>query len=325
MKKAVLYFSLLIGILTGCNQEQYEALSPEEEVLISVNVFDSSLSFFDVSEYKELATWDLPFPLTGAELFPDGEKVLLYGKGLEQVYVYDLTTGKQVEKWETGKGITNVRLSHRGEQFYVADESESQIRFFDLEGREKGAVSVGKAPLSMVESKTGGELYVLHFEKAEIDVIDVQARNVVRKLPAKEAATGLILLEDQQELWFGGHGAGVEVQNKISVLSLEQGRISSEIEAPVMPVAFAQADEDIFALSHGSNTLRKIDPATKEIKETLTVGANPFTLTTSKRKIYIAGYDSNEIQVVDSDTMKKKATMQTGEGPFQLLVWGGEN
>jgi YVTN family beta-propeller protein len=91
------------------------------------------------------------------------------------------------------------------------------------------------------------------------------------------------------------------------------------MKAPTMPVSFMETNEGTFALSHGSNTLRKWDHS-GNLKASVTIGANPFTMIGANERLYVASYDSNEIYVVDQHTMKTIARWKTGKGPFQLLI-----
>ncbi|OEH94023.1 YncE family protein [Bacillus solimangrovi] len=320
------FWFLLIGMivgLIGCANDQYTPIEREHSILISVNLFDSSLSFYDIESEREVAVWKFPYEITGAEIFADGKKLLTYGKDHEFAYVYDLENGKQIERWKLGEGIVDFKLSNDGEHFYIVDQPTNVVRITNLEGEELTRIKTGSSPMAIEESKSHF-LYVLHLNSPEIYEIDILKENVSRVLPAKHAATGMILLEDEEELWFGGHGLGNDIRDEITVLSLGSGEVIEEIKAPMMPIAFSYIDDSIYVLSHGSNTLRKIDISTKEILNEITVGANPFTVISIENMLYIASYDSNEIYVIDSNSMTEVLRMDTGDGPFQLLYREGE-
>ena len=87
----------------------------------------------------------------------------------------------------------------------------------------------------------------------------------------------------------------------------------------MMPVNFAQWNQNIFVLSHGSNTLYKLSESGEELKSTQ-IGANPFALSVYHDELIVAGYDSNDIYFIDPQNLKIIQKVNVGHGPFQLIV-----
>lgn len=108
------------------------------------------------------------------------EDILVYGKQLEYVYIYSLTEGNEVNKWKTGKGITNVIVANDGKQLFMADQNEQKVRFFTINGKETGSVSVGKGPLTMVQNDK--QLHVLNFYDTQLSTIDLEKRKLYNLL-----------------------------------------------------------------------------------------------------------------------------------------------
>ncbi len=319
----LLIFSLFVQLLTGCENKTFTPIPKQMKALISINIKDGSVTFFDLQKEKVFTQWNLDQPIKGGVLLENRNALLLYGNELDRAYVYDLATGKIENEWKTGKGIVSALVSNNRKHVFLADQQQKAIRIFQTDGKEVGKIKVGSQPLSLLQNETGTRLYVIDFHDAKVDVIDVFKRQVIDTFSVPKFAFGGLLREHEQELWVGGHGGGSTVETKIHVYSLQTGKLVKTIAAPYMPVSFVETKQGIFGLSHGSNTIRKWNKAGKE-EASLTVGANPFTMIGTNRYLYVASYDSDEIDVVDERTFHIVHQYKTGKGPFQLMIRGGD-
>ena len=324
MYKTMWLLAMIISLfLTGCETKQYQKIESQKAQIIVVNLLESGLSFFDQETKEELARWTMPYTFTGALLLPDNQTLLLYGKQLEKIYLYDSKTGTEVDRWKTGKGIVNVQISNDNSKLFLANQESDKIQVRTVNGEELTEVSVGDDPLTILESKKGNQLFAINFNAPEITVIDSESYEKTKVIQAKPASVGAVLIEPYDELWTGGHGVGHKTENAVTVYSLDTGEIKEEIKAPIMPVDVEKWGDYVFVVSHGSNHLRKIDIHTKEVISTKEIGANPFKISIINNLIYIASYDSNEIIEVDPITMDIVDTIQAGKGPFQILFKRG--
>jgi YVTN family beta-propeller protein len=324
--RAICVLLAVLGMLFihGCEQEALPAVPKQMEVLISVNVNDESVTFFDIQTGRKVAEWKLRKRIKGAVLLPDDRTLLLYGSELDRVYLYDMRTGREKNEWKTGKGIVGALVSNKGNTVFLADERQKTLRIFDGNGKEKAKIKVGNKPLTLLQNKAGTTIYVIDFHNTKAYVVDVDKRRVIRTFSVPKFAFGGLLRDGRQELWIGGHGSGSTVETNIRIYSIKTGALIKLMKAPSMPVSFVETNEGIFALSHGSNILRKWDDS-GNLKASVTIGANPFIMIGANERLYIASYDSNEIYVVDQRTMKIIARWKTGKGPFQLLIRKGND
>jgi YVTN family beta-propeller protein len=324
--RAICVLLAVLGMLFihGCEQETLPAVPKQMEVLISVNVNDESVTFFDIQTGRKVAEWKLRKRIKGAVLLPDDRTMLLYGNEMDRVYLYDMRTGEEKSEWKTGKGIVGALVSNKGNKVFLADERQKALRVFDLKGKEKAKIEVGNKPLTLLQNKAGTTIYVIDFHNTKAYAVDVDKRRVIRTFSVPKFAFGGLLRDGRQELWIGGHGSGSTVETNIRIYSIKTGALIKLMKAPSMPVSFVETNEGIFALSHGSNILRKWDDS-GNLKASVTIGANPFIMIGANERLYIASYDSNEIYVVDQRKMKIIARWKTGKGPFQLLIRKGND
>ncbi|MBY0124540.1 WD40 repeat domain-containing protein [Bacillus sp. S/N-304-OC-R1] len=278
-----------------------------------------TVSFINLDNQEKLQNWELGKPYTGAVILPDGDTILLYGKQVETVDLYSLKAGKQINSWKTGKGIVNAKLLHSNSYIAFADQNLGKVRFFNLAGEEKEQISTEKNPLTILESKKEPMLYVLSFSKERLTVIDLKNMKKISTFHIHPAAAGAWLNDSRNELWIGGHGAGATVEKDIHVYDLKTGDLIKKIPAPTMPVNFLEFKQNVFALSHGSSMLYKLNEDGKII-DSKVIGANPFEMTVVHNYLLIAGYDSDDIHIVDPKNLNIIKTIPVGKGPFQIVL-----
>ncbi|MCP1159179.1 YncE family protein [Bacillus infantis] len=316
-----LVYAWLLLVLAACSSEQYPPIAKDKRVAATVNIKDMSLTFIDLDILGELATWDLQKPYTGGLILSDGDSLLLYGKQLETIDLYSLEKGTKIGEWSAGTGIVNGRLLESRKEIAFADQEKDEVRFYDLNGKETGAVQTEADPLTILEEKEKGRLFVSSFKQEVMTVIDLNQGRKISSFKIHPSAAGALIREEEGELWIGGHGEGAEAEKDIHIYSLDTGRLAKTIPAPTMPVGFTELDGSIFALSHGSSTLYKMDGGGKEAGS-IQVGANPFEMLPFGQSLIIAGYDSNDVHLIDPGPLQVKKTIKTGEGPFQIILRG---
>ncbi|MFE8702060.1 YncE family protein [Cytobacillus sp. FJAT-54145] len=313
-------FILLLSIwLTACTNNDYSSIIEEGSLAITVNIKDMTVSFINLDSQEKIDDWKMKKPYTGGLLLPDGDSLLLYGKQVETADIFSLSQGKEVDSWDIGKGVANAKLLNYGDEIVFADQAQNAVRFFTINGEEIGKVRTGRNPLTLLEGEEQDKLYVVSFNDEQLTVIDMRSKEKSFQFTIHPSATGAILREEQNELWIGGHGVGVDIESDIHVYDTENGKPKRDISAPIMPINFVEEDDYIFVLSHGSSTLYKLDGEGKTIK-TLKVGANPFDLSIITDQMVVAGYDSNDIHVINTQTLEIQKTIKVGKGPFQIII-----
>jgi YVTN family beta-propeller protein len=311
----------MLLVLAGCSSEQYPPIPKDKRVAATINIKDMSLTFIDLDMLGEMETWDMQKSYTGGLILPDGDSLLLYGKQLDTIDVYSLEEGAKIDEWPAGSGIVNGRLLVSREEIAFADQEKDEVRFYNLNGEETGAVQTEADPLTILEEKEKGRLFVSSFNQEMMTVIDLNQGRKTSSFKIHPSAAGALIKEEEGELWIGGHGEGAEAEKDIHVYSLDTGSLVKTIPAPTMPVGFAELNGYIYVLSHGSSTLYKMDSLGKEVNS-IQVGANPFEMLPFGAYLIIAGYDSSDVHLIDPGSLQVKKTIKTGDGPFQIILRG---
>lgn len=318
MRKILIYLILSFLLLAACSTEKLPKVSSSHPLAITVNIKDPSLTFIDMETSEKIADWDLDKPYVGGLMHSDGDTLLLYGKQVDSVDLYSLKEGKMIDSWSTGKGIVSGLLLGSQEQIAFADQEKNAVRFFSLTGEELEQVQTRKNPITLLEAQNG-RLFVISYNSQNLAVIDLEKKKIIEDFSTHPSASGALLREGKNQIWVGGHGEGAEIEKDIHVYDTETGDLVKKIPAPLMPVSFAESGPYIYSLSHGSNTLYKLDEA-GNIINSLKVGANPFAMKISTDALIIAGYDSDDVHIIDPISLQIEEQIPVGKGPFQLIL-----
>ncbi|AND41068.1 hypothetical protein [Cytobacillus oceanisediminis] len=321
MSKNKYWFFLLLIIaafLTSCSEKRQPAIPEDITFAATVNIKDMTISYVDLAKKEMAAEWIMEKPYTGALILPDNDSILLYGKQLETADQYSLKEGKLIDSWETGEGIVNGILLDTNEIAF-ADQNLNKIRFFNLNGEEEKQVETERDPLTLLESSAEKKLFVLSFNHEKLGIIDLESKAKSGEFTIHPSAAGAWLNEKSGEIWIGGHGEGVEIEQNIHVYNTETGELKKRIKAASMPINFLGQENHVYVLSHGSNMLYKINESGEETAS-VSVAANPFEMAFAKDILLVAGYDSNDLHILEPKNLKTIKNIKVGEGPFKIVI-----
>lgn len=299
-------------LLTGCMSEKYKKIPGDMEFVATFNQLDRSITFFN-EKFEVVTTWSLEEKYSGATLIGN-DAIALFGPTVDNITIYQLSTGEEVTKIKDTIGTTNVIYDDKRKLIYVANKEHNTISKFDLEGNYIAEIMVGNYPLTMEIEKDS--LYVLNFKSDYLSVVDLNLFEESEQLKVPSSSNGLIINSKLQEIWIGGHGEHTS-NREVLVISSINGEVLKRLPAPEMPIALAQSENLISVISHGSNMLYQFSNDGKKVNE-IEVGANPFTVAYFNNFIITAGYDDNTMYVIN-----KNGDIQsyaTGNGPFQLVI-----
>lgn len=208
------------------------------------------------------------------------------------------------------EGVVSAYVDETG--IYLANSVTNTVKRFTLDLEEAGSIQTGDYPMSM--TSFDGLLYVVNYQDFHVSVIDQSTFEEIEQFEVAKASQGIYATSDS--LYIGGHGSGATVNSETQVLNRATGTAVTTIEMPMMPIAFTEQKELLYALSHGSNQLYQLNE--DEVTDVLTVASNPFTLGATDQALYVAGYDDDTLyKIVDMQVVDEA---KTGDGPLQLLI-----
>ncbi|OZS79055.1 hypothetical protein CF394_01135 [Tetzosporium hominis] len=306
MKRWIIGVGVLL--LAGCTPHFDAVREGDSPQLLVYSQLDTTLSFY-TEDFKEQGQWRFEEPYTGMALLKD-DKILLYGYGLGQATVYDLTTGRPVGDLSVEEGVVSAYVDETG--IYLANSVTNTVKRFTLDLEEAGSIQTGDYPMSMTSFDE--LLYVVNYQDSHVSVIDQSTFEEIEQFEVAKASQGIYATSDS--LYIGGHGSGATVNSETQVLNRATGTAVTSIDMPMMPIAFTEQNELLYVLSHGSNQLYQLNE--DAVTDVLTVASNPFTLGATDQALYVAGYDDDTLyKIVDMQVVDEA---KTGDGPLQLLI-----
>jgi len=313
-KWAFFIFSLVqIVWLAGCTENSLEPIERNQNFIASLNIQEPSLDFID-EQGNVIATWLFDKAYSGAILLGQ-DHVLLYGHQLNEIDVYTLSTGKKLYSKKVQVGTTNAYYVENKKQFFITNSKTNTVTSFDEKGNELATQKLGNYPMSMAAYKD--KLYVINYKDTKLSVLNIDNLKVEQEWPIQKSSHGIAILEETNELWIGGHGAGSKPNSTVKKYDLTTGEEHGEIEMPLMPVGLTKTKDSVLVVSHGHNKLYVTD-FDGNVKWQQEVGANPFVVNQFKDYIVVAGYDDHTLYFIKEGQVK--ITVDVGNGAFQLLV-----
>lgn len=314
LKRFGLFLSLAV-LLTGCSQTQYTSVNPHEQFVATVNIVEPSVQFYSNS-CEPIASWVFEEPYTGGVLV-GFDQLLLYGNQMTEAHLYELSSGRLIKKLEVAVGTTNAYFDVESEQFFMTNSKTNELTMYSQSGEKLKKLRLKNYPMSMMAAD--GLLYVINYKDTVLSVVDIAQFQVVDEWKIPKDSHGLLVRQDTQELWVGGHGVGSTPNTNVLVLNLGTGDLKEKLQLPMMPVDFAQSSsaDEVAVISHGNSSLYILDQV-KDIKATLQIGANPFAVAYLDKQFAVAGYDDDTLYFVKDGQVVKEC--ETFAGPFQLLV-----
>ncbi|WLR42736.1 hypothetical protein LC087_00335 [Bacillus carboniphilus] len=311
MKKTILII-IILCLFVGCSSEQQPAIKTENALIISLNILDSTITFYNEQEDKVI-TWKLDHPFKDAVLLNYDEILFMHPKN-NQAFIYQLSTGQQIASWEIGKGMEKVIVYN--DTVYFSNQANNSVDLYSLNGQKQTEVQVEGKPFLLLPHEN--KLFVSLYNKNKMTVIDLSHLNVTNTFSTDEKVVDGFMNENK--LWLGGHGQGEHIQENVILYDITSGEEFFHIPAGTMPIGFASHGQYVYVISHGSNQLFKINMKTYKIESTKTIGPNPFSIVYYHDSLYVDLYDNNKLLKIDPTDLTILKEIDVGEGPFQLLI-----
>lgn len=309
----ILSFAIFLG---GCGESAYPAIPQTKDFVASVNIQAPSISFIN-EQGKVFTTWKLEEGYTGAILVGH-DYILMYGFQLKKATVYNLTTGREEYKIDTGLGVTNAIYDEEQKRIYLANGKTNRVTAYNEQGKLLEEQKVGNYPMSMMIHNK--QLYVVNYKDTTLSILNTTTLKPLKKWTIDKSSNGMMIVNNDQ-LWLGGHGEGIKPNSTVDIFDLNTGKKISQINLPMMPIGFVKNDHRVYVISHGDSALSEVSFEGKVIRKS-EVGANPFTVNLFKDYVVVAGYDDHHVYFLQNGKIAK--SIDVGKGPFQLLVRGKE-
>ncbi len=247
-------------------------------------------------------------------------QAFVLNKGSKDVSVLDLKTHSLVTKYLVGGIPEGIAADPRTNTIVVVGLDSAATIIDHAAGRIAGVVPVGKAPSRVAIDSENNTALITNFNGANLAVLDLAARRVVRTIALRNGPLGIAVLE-------GKHRAVVACQYDMEILQVDLARY--EMDQSFLAgrylgeVAVNPATGNVVVGNPSNNGIIAVyDPAANNVISTVAVGRGPLSVAVYPRRnlALAAEFDSGSLSLVDMGTGTVVRSVQVGKGPRGVAV-----
>ncbi len=185
--------------------------------------------------------------------------------------VVNPVTGSIVRQIEVGQSPSGVAITADGTVVVTADRDSNAVSVIDSGAQTRVAtIAVGARPFGITVSPNGERAYTANVGSDTVSVIDLKTRSVIATVPVGHRPYAVALspthgfVTDQ----YGG---------TVSVFNLETNISEQAVDACDHPegIAYDASRDAVFVACWFDNTIIRINPNTRKLTSTVTVGDGP--------------------------------------------------
>ena len=149
-----LLFIPVFFIVASCSEKEYVPVPKDQDLIATINIKDMTVTFVDIDTKKKIAQWEMEKPYSGGLILPDQDTLLLFGKQVDTVDLYSLSTGRLKTSWDTGKGIVNGILLKNKKKLFLLIKNKIKLVFSLLMEKKSLLFQQSRNPFTILEGKT---------------------------------------------------------------------------------------------------------------------------------------------------------------------------
>jgi YVTN family beta-propeller protein len=332
--------SILIVALASCNnttKQQPQTSTPVPENKITSYYFTAneggSITKIDSATNKVLETIKDKGVPHNIQVSPDGGTVAYTSAVMEEsemtagdtmgmngsALFYDIDTGKLIKTLEVGKHPAHVVFTQDGKYVLVTNNEDNNVSVIDAKTYKLiNNISVGKGPHGFRISKDNKFAYIANMGEDTVSVVDIENNKELRKIKVGKTPVTTAVTGDGKTLT-----VTINAENSLAIIDLTTDKIE-KITVGVGPaqVYIGADDKYAYVANQGtkespSNTLSKVELATKKVIATIEVGKGAHGVVTSpdNKLVYVTNMYENTVSVIDNNTNKVIATVPVDKTP----------
>jgi YVTN family beta-propeller protein len=256
---------------------------------------------------------------------PDGSKLLVYARGIQQVMVIDTVTHALLARFNSSSDT--IAISSDGLRAYIPGSRFTVIDIPNLTAKYIETPDIGGGTVMIILSKDDHIAYIADFQRDLLQVVDLENWRLIANIPVGDMgiwAFGLAITPDGNKVFVcNGYS------NDISVVSTAENRVIETIPMKSTPVGIAISPDGRVAYvterqPGGDQNVVAIDVATHKIvqrwHDPLGFG-NPFEVAISPngKYAYFAGGDWEIVAILDIESGATRY-VDVGLNPFHIAL-----
>lgn len=231
---------------------------------------------------------------------------------------YDADAGKLIKKVEVGKHPAHIVFTEDGKYVLVTNNEDNNVSVIDAKTYNViNTIAVGKGPHGFRISKDSKFAYVANMGEDTISVVDIENNKEVKKIKVGNTPVTTGITSDGKTLV-----ATVNGENALAIIDLATDKVDKVPVGKGPAQVYIESDDKYaFVANQGtedapSNTVSKIDMATRKVVATIETGkgAHGVVVSPDNKYVYVTNMYDGTVSVIDNSTDKViKTTQVEGE------------
>lgn len=251
---------------------------------------------------------------------PDGRFLYVSNLGSSEITVIDAATFRVTDRIFVAAQPLDMALSPDGETLYVSNSGASVLTAISVATRSVlGFVTVGalsEGPYGIATS--GDRVYVTDLNANEVLVI--ADGMVVTRIPVTGGPRSLATSADGAQLFVTSFNSG-----DLTIINTARDVVEAVIQLPVagsFAIAIGPDGNRVYITAHDEGIVIVVDLPSRQVSETIPVGAGPRGLTFSPDgdQLFVTTSASDEIYVFNAHSHERLGTFTANGGPRGISV-----
>lgn len=210
------------------------------------------------------------------------------------------------------------RTAGASERVFVLSQTGAALSELDADAETIAAtVTLDKAPAAVALSHDAKLAYVTHPDISQVSVVDLDRRQVTRKLKVTGSPFGIAALRDGRLFVADWNGAHVTLLDR-------EGVPAREIAVGRAPAHLILTPDEklLFVANRESDSVSVVRIADFTVRATIPVGHAPFAmaLAPDAKTLYVGNVQAGTLSVIDVATAQVTATLRSGAMPYGAAV-----
>ncbi len=232
---------------------------------------------------------------------------------------FDTVTNNLVKKVEVGGHPAHIVFTQDGKYVLITNNESNNVTVIDAKSYNiVQNIPTGKGPHGFRISQDSKTAYVANMGEDTVSVIDITSLKETKKMTVGKTPVTTGITKDEKTLV-----VTLNAENMLAIVDLATDKIEKISVGQGPAQTFIQTDDKIALVANQgtkqqpSNTISKIDLASKKVVATIEAGkgAHGIVTSTDNKLVYVTNMYENTVSVIDNNANKVIGTVAVGETP----------
>ncbi|WP_096155394.1 MULTISPECIES: YVTN family beta-propeller repeat protein [Bacillus] len=237
---------------------------------------------------------------------------------------YDAYTSQLIREVEVGSHPAHIVFTEDSKYAVVSNDGDNNVSVIDLSSYEViGTITTGNGPHGFRIAKDSQTVYIANMGEDTVSVLDLNSMDELKRIKVGTTPVTTAVTSDGELLL-----VTLNTENALAIVDLSDDSVEEIAVGEGPAQVYIQSDDKYaFVANQGtaknpSNTVTKIDLATREVVATIEVGKGSHGVVTSddNKFVYVTNMYENTVSVINNDNNQVVATVKVGKVPNGITV-----